>query len=460
MRKNVFVLGFDEHNSRILQDMPDAAECDFHPLLTFDEIYGEEIKFGDVLAAAKRELDAFDGPIDAIIGFWDFPVSSILPLLRQRYGLPTASLEEVVKCEHKYWSRLVQQQVIDEYPPFGLVDPEHDTQPPEGVRYPMWVKPVKSFSSVLAFGVAGDDAFRDALGKIREGIGWVGEPFDALLEHVDLPPEIAAAGGQVCLAEEAITGQQLTVEGYRYRDEVVIYGVVDSVNYENSPSFLRYQYPSSLPEPVIKRLTDISRRVIEAIGLEQMTFNIEYFWDPGTDAISLLEINPRHSQSHAELFEDVDGMANHEVMLRLALDRDPDFPRGKGRYGVAAKWFVRCFSDGVVRHHPSPEEIEAIQHIVPGTTIDLLAHAGDRLSELKKQDSYSYELATVYIGAADQAELTARFEQVVAALPFEIDDVGEPADPTDHDRRESIDADGDIPAPRRPRGGARLDSRS
>lgn len=425
MRKNVFVLGFDEHNFRILEDMPDATECKFHPLLTFDDIYGEEIKFGDVLAVAQRELDAFHGTIDAIIGFWDFPVSSILPLLRLRYGLPTASLEEVVTCEHKYWSRLVQQQVIDEYPPFGLVDPEHDSRPPEGLRYPMWVKPVKSFSSVLAFGVADDDAFRDALGKIRDGISWVGEPFDALLEHVDLPPEIAAAGGQVCLAEEAITGQQLTVEGYRYRDEVVVYGVVDSVRYENSPSFLRYQYPSSVPDQVIKRLTDISRRVVEAIGLERNTFNIEYFWDPGTDAITLLEINPRHSQSHAELFSDVDGMANHQVMLRLALDRDPDFPRGSGRYDIAAKWFVRRFRDGIVRRHPSPEEIAAIQNIVPGTTIDLAVQAGDRLSELRKQDSYSYHLASVYIGAADEAELTARFEQVVAALPFEIDDVGD-----------------------------------
>ena len=425
MRKNVFVLGYDEHNFRILQDMPDAAECTFQPLLTFEDIYGEEIRFGDVLAAAQRELDAFDGPIDAIIGFWDFPVSSILPLLRQRYGLPTASLEEVVKCEHKYWSRLVQQQVIDEYPPFGLVDPAKDETPPEGVRYPMWVKPVKSFSSVLAFGVADDDAFRDALGKIREGISWVGEPFDALLEYVDLPPEIAAAGGQVCLAEEAITGRQVTVEGYRYRGEVVVYGVVDSVTYDNSPSFLRYQYPSSLPEDVCKRVGDISRRLVEAIGLERYTFNIEYFWDPGTDAITLLEINPRHSQSHAELFEDVDGMANHEAMLRLALDRDPDFPSGKGRYAVAAKWFVRRFTDGIVRRHPSPEEIEIIQHIVPGTTIDLTAHAGDRLSELREQDSYSYQLASVYIGAVDEAGLTARFDQVVAALLFEIDDVGQ-----------------------------------
>jgi hypothetical protein len=423
MRKNVFVLGYDDHNLRILADMSIAAECEFHPLLSFTDIYGEQINFDEVLNAATRQLDAFDGQIDAIIGFWDFPVSSILPLLRTRYGLPTASLEEVVMCEHKYWSRLVQQQVIDEYPPYGLVDPEHDTGPPEGVRYPMWVKPVKSFSSVLAFGVADDKAFCGALAKIRADIGWVGEPFDALLQHVELPPDIAAAGGRMCLAEEAITGQQLTVEGYRYRGEVVIYGVIDSVNYDNSPSFLRYQYPSSLPERVIERLHDISRRLVQAIGLERSTFNIEYFWDPGTDAISLLEINPRHSQSHAELFEDVDGTANHEVMLRLALDRDPEFIHGQGRYPIAAKWFIRRFTDGVVRREPSPAEIEAIQNIVPGTTIELDAHTGDRLSELHEQDSYSYSLASVYMGAANETELTAKFEQVVAALPFEIDGV-------------------------------------
>lgn len=423
MRKNVFVLGSDEHNLAILAGMPAAVECDFHPLLSFDDIYGDQIRFGDVLEAAIRQLDAVAGSIDAIIGFWDFPVTSILPLLRKRYRLPTASLESVVACEHKYWSRLIQQQVINEYPAFGLVDPERDTTPPDGVSYPMWLKPVKSFSSELAFGVADDEAFRGAVAKIRDGIGWVGEPFDALLEHVQLPPEIAAVGGQMCLAEEAITGKQLTVEGYSFRGEVVLYGVVDSVQCDNSPSFLRYQYPSSLPEHVIERVYDISRRVIAASGLDQQTFNIEYFWDPGTDAIGLLEINPRHSQSHAELFAKVDGTANHEVMLNLALGRDPEFARGQGPYSVAAKWFIRRFTDGVVRHVPTVEEIEAVQHIVSGTTVELSVRAGDRLSQLHRQDSYSYALANAYIGAADAAELATKYEQVVAALPLEVDDV-------------------------------------
>jgi hypothetical protein len=140
MPENVFVMGLDEHNERLLRDLPDAERYRFHPLLSYEEIYGEEIRLRELLAKAQRELESFQGRIDAIIGFWDFPVSTMMPILRARFGLPGAPVEEVVKCEHKYWSRLVQQKVIDEYPRFGLVDPEHDQEPPNGVSYPLWVK--------------------------------------------------------------------------------------------------------------------------------------------------------------------------------------------------------------------------------------------------------------------------------------------------------------------------------
>jgi hypothetical protein len=422
--ENVFVLGLDEHNEKLLQELPDAEQYRFHPLLSYEEIYGEEIRLRELLDKAQRELESFAGRVDAIIGFWDFPVSTMLPILRARIGLPGASVEEVVKCEHKYWSRLEQQKVIDEYPRFGLVDPEHDQGPPDGVSYPLWVKPVKSFASMLAFGVTDQEEFRSALAQIRAD-NWVSEPFEALLEYVDLPPEIAAVGGQACLAEEAITGQQVTLEGYRFRGEVHIYGVVDSVRYENSPSFLRYQYPSSLPTEVSLRMAEIARKVIMGVGLEGTPFNIEFFWEPESDVIKLLEVNPRHSQSHAELFEQVDGTSSHQVMLRLALNRDPELPRRQGPYAVAAKWFLRRFSDGIVRHPPTAEEIERVQREIPGVSVEVSVQAGDRLSELHRQDSYSYRLASVWIGAADEAELTTKFAQVAVALPFQIDNIDE-----------------------------------
>src|SRR5699024_114339 len=299
------------------------------PLLTFTEIYNEEIQLDDVLRTAYRRLETFDGEIHAIIGFWDFPVSTILPILRERVGLPGASLAEIVMCEHKYWSRLHQRTVINEVPDFGLVRLD-DTAPPDGMHYPMWIKPVKSFASRLAFEVTDQRQFTEALRQINDGIGWVGAPFDVLLEHLDLPAEIATIGGHACIAEEAVSGVMATVEGYRFQARVHIYGIVDSGRYPDSPSFLRYQYPSTLPPEVCVRMGEIARAVVLTIGLERMTFNVEFFWDPDADRIRLLEINPRHSQSHAELFENVDGLANHDVMLQLALGNEPQLPHRQG----------------------------------------------------------------------------------------------------------------------------------
>ncbi len=424
MPENVFVLGLDEHNHEVLENLPDAEQYRFHALLTIDELqHGEEIPLRALLEKAQTQLENFDGSVDAIIGFWDFPVSTMVPILCRRHGdVACVSLEAVVKCEHKYWSRLEQQQVIDEYPSFGLVDPERDTGPPEGVGYPLWVKPVKSFSSDLAFGVSNAEEFRDALARIREGIGRIGEPFEILLEHLDLPSEIAEAGGQVCLAEESVSGRQLTVEGYRYCGKTHVYGAVDSVLHDDSSSFVRFQYPASVPEQVSDRMADISTRILDQVELDNTTFNIEFFWNEETDALNVLEVNPRHSQSHAELFEQVDGVSNHLAMLRLALGRDPEVSHRSGPYPVAAKWFLRHWNDAVTRRHPTDEEIAAVERELDGVTVDVIAHEGDRLSELIDQDSYSYKIANIYVGAADEDELRVKFEKCAEALPFEFDD--------------------------------------
>ncbi|MEU8803860.1 biotin carboxylase [Spirillospora sp. NPDC048819] len=424
MPRNVFVLGLDDLNRRMLRKLPHLAQYRFHPLLSLEELRYGEIDFDRLVAKAETKLDAFDWRIDAIIGFWDFPVTTMVPVLCARYGLRSASLESVVKCEHKYWSRIEQRAVIDEHPPFGLVDLDEDAvRPPPGVRYPMWLKPVKSTSAALAFLVRDPDEFGRAVAEIREGIDRLGRPFEAVLARLDLPPEIGEVGGAACMAEEAITGAQVTVEGCGFGGEVHVYGVVDSIVYPGKPSFLRYQYPSSLPGEVVERMTGITERVIERIGLDSTTFNIEFFWDRESDAINLLEINPRHSQSHAPLFEYVDGVPNHQYMVRLALGLDPELrPPGGGEYNVAAKWFIRRFTDGVVRRAPSADEVAAVERELPGTIVKIAAEAGDRLSELPLQDSYSYELGRVFMGASDQAELEARYEQCLAALTFEFDE--------------------------------------
>ncbi|MGP3999435.1 ATP-grasp domain-containing protein [Streptomyces sp. 8N706] len=412
----------DETNLDTLRNVPHAAEYQFHPLLSVEELQVGEIPVAELIEKAEAELDAFDGSIDAIVGYWDFPVSTMVPILCKRYGLRSTSLESVVKCEHKYWSRLEQRKVIDEHPRFALVDLEGEADPPADVRFPMWLKPVKSFSSELAFGVEDEKGFRAAVAEIRGGVSRIGRPFEYILDQLVLPPEIAAAGGQACLAEESLTGVQAAVEGYVFDGEVTVYGVLDSINYDDSACFLRHQYPSALPGQVVRRLKDVSERVIRQIGMDSATFSIEYFYDAETDAINLLEINPRHSQSHAEMFEYVDGVPNHHCMISLALGRDPKLPDNKGTYELAAKWYYRRFEDGVVRRRPTAKEVERLEQEIPGLKVDLVPEEGQRLSDMPGQDSYSFELAHIFVGADSEAELREKYDRCVASLRFEFTD--------------------------------------
>ncbi|MBW0112759.1 ATP-grasp domain-containing protein [Pseudonocardia sp. KRD-182] len=421
--ETVAVLGADEANLATLRAMPGHERQTFVPLLRPEQMQEGEVSVAELLERAGGELDALPHPVDAIVGFWDFPISTLVPLLAQRHGLHASSLESVVKCEHKYWSRLEQREVVPDLPGFDLVDlDEEQPRLPDGLRYPVWLKPVKSYSSELAFHVADDEQFRAAVEEIRAGVGRLGRPFEEVMARVDLPPEVAEIGGQACLAEEALTGARAATEGYVHDGRVVVQGVLDSITYPQRSSFLRHQYPSQLPDPVQRRLVEVTERVIERVGLDWTTFSVEFFCDPEAATVSVLEINPRHSQSHALLFADVDGIANHHAMVELALGRDPDMPRGKGEYGIAAKWYHRRFSDGLLVRGPSPEDIARLQKEVPGVQIRPVPEQGQRLSELPAQDSYSYELTDIVVGARDEAELVEKYERVVAGLRYEFAD--------------------------------------
>lgn len=430
--RNVFVLGLDDANLPTLQAVPGAESMTFHRLLTIEELQQGEVDVADLLDRACRVLDSFDGPIDAIVGYWDFPVSTLVALLSERYGTRATSLESIVKCEHKYWSRLVQEEVAEEHPRFGRVDLEAaEPRPPEGVPFPMWLKPALSYSSELAYGVGDMDEFNSAVKHIKEGIHRVGRPFEHILGRLDLPPEMAGVGAQVCLAEEALSGVQVAVEGYVREGEVTVYGVLDSINYPESTSFLRHQYPSALPDPVQQRLRDVSSRVMRRIGMSEATFSIEFFYDPGTDTVAILEINPRHSQSHAELFAYVDGIPNHHCMLALALGEDPALPHRAGPYAMAAKWYFRWFADGVVHEVPTAEEVAEATKSIPGVRVDVVPDEAQRLSDIDGQDSYSYEVAHIFTGGDSEQELREKYDQCVAALRLCFDS------PTDPPNREA-----------------------
>jgi hypothetical protein len=422
---NIFVVGLDDVHLAQLRTLPDAAQYRFYALFTHAELKQQaQFPVPMLLDEGVQRLRAFPDRVDAVVGYWDFPVSTVLPILRQAVGLATTSLESVLKCEHKYWGRLLQREVIpDHVPVFAAVDPFAEgvfARPP--LPFPFWLKPVKSVLSHLGFRINDHADLREAIRQTRAGISRYALPFNRVLQQARLPAAVRPIDGHHCIAEAIISaGRQCTVEGYTWSDEVVLYGVVDSLREgPEGSSFSRYQYPSELPASVIDRMREICRRLMRHIGYVDAQFNIEFFWDEQCDRIWLLEINTRISKSHAPLFFMVDGCYHHKIMLDLALQRDPDFPYRQGRFACAAKFMLRHYEDARVTRVPSAEEIRRLEYDNPGVKIQIMVREGMLLSSLRDQDSYSYEVAVLFIGANNDAELEASYRRVVQHLPLEF----------------------------------------
>jgi biotin carboxylase len=426
--KNIFVAGLEPFNLALLKSIPTDEPYAFHKLLDYHEAVmpaDGRIDFEALLALAEERLAAFDGTVDGIIGYWDFPSSALVPVLCKQYDLPRARLEAVAACEHKYWARTEQQKSIPDYVPrFCAVDPFADDPLAQvDLPFPFWLKPIKAHSSYLGFKIQNRADFEACLPIVRANIAHFGEAFNAFLEHVDVPDDIALVDGCHCIAEEIISeGEQCTLEGYVYGGEVVVYGVVDSVRTGRHQScFSRYQYPSRLPAPVQECMIDAARQFMSHIGYDSAPFNVEFYWNPTTDQVRLLEVNTRLSKSHSPLFKMVDGVTHQKIGIDLVLGREPDLPHRQGRYGLAAKFMERVFDDGIVARIPGKADIERFHQAFPDGMTRILVDEGDRLAHLMFQDSYSFEIAEVFLGADSEAELLEKHDAALKLLPFDFE---------------------------------------
>jgi hypothetical protein len=422
-KQQLFIVGLDDFNLAKLERLPQAAEYDFRPALDVDDIRGvADYDMPALLDKAAAAIEGADGPVAGVTTYWDFPGTVLVPMLAKRFGLPAPSLEAVLQCEHKFWSRVQQRAVIaDHIPRFAAFDPfDENAYDAIGLLPPFWIKPFKSFRSFLAFHIHQPREFRRALAIIREREGFFGEPFRWVLEHADLPAEIAGMRERF-IAESVIGGTQCTLEGYVHDGEVTAYGVIDSVREHNASSFSRYEYPSSLPLEVKQQLIDVGRAAIEHIGLDNSPFNIEFFYDQSADKAWLLEINPRTSQAHTDLFEKVHGASQLGVMVDIAAGRKPPPLERNGEFNIAAHFMFRVHRDGTVQRIPDQAAIDRLRAHVPGLDVKLHVRPGQRLCDLQGQDMYSYQLASVFVGGRDQDDLLDKYDLAAAALQFDIE---------------------------------------
>ena len=83
----------------------------------------------------------------------------------------------------------------------------------------------------------------------------------------------------------------------------------------------------------------------------------------------------------------------------------------------------RVFEDAIVAHVTSEAELEALHRHFPSAEIQLHIDRGQRLSSMTDQDSYSYEIAVIFLGGRNQKDLLEKYRRVKEAMHIELEPV-------------------------------------
>ncbi len=387
------------------------------------------------LSETLQVVQARGSAFDAVVGIDDFPACMMAALVAERFGFAAPSFESLFLCQHKYYSRLRHREAAPEATPrFHVLDTSRDPRPSEiPMALPAFVKPVKSYLSILARRIDTVQDLYQAVAEAHVRLAPVTEMFDGLVRVSSLDQRFRDVPASALLLEDLLSGHQVTLDGYALGGEGVPLGIVDSIFFPGSLSFQRFEYPSRLPPRVQERMADIAQRCIRHIGLDRTFFDIEFFYREEDDSIWIIEINGRMSSQFAPLYRMVNGIDMYAMQLDLALGKDPGgrevWAPGQGRGVVSASFVLRSFENASVRQIPTEQDLQRLQDQFPEAFVEILVKEGERLSD-ELQDDESYRYALVDLCASDWKELLKRFNEAKTLLPFAFEPI-----PSDGGRR-------------------------
>jgi hypothetical protein len=329
-------------------------------------------------------------------------------LVAEQLGLPGTAPEAILAAQHKLHARRVMQQVVPEASlDFAELDTEYGGEIPQGLRYPAYVKPVKAAFSVLARQVNGQQELhahtrfgRRELWVIRRLV----EPFDRVC-RARLPE---AGTAHRMLLEAPVQAPQFNLDGWVFQGRAQALGVVDAVMYPGTQAFMRWDHPSRLPEAVQRRALAVAQKFLAAIDFTHGMFNMEFFFDPATQRLSVIEFNPRLASQFGDLYRRVRGLDPHAMSIALAMGQDPAALAGvRPKDGAAASLVYRAFSADDVPPMPDARRWAAFTAEFPDGLLFAMPKRGHGLArDFKWLGSHRYGI--VHLGGHDAQDLRAR----------------------------------------------------
>ena len=337
-------------------------------------------------------------------------------MLAEKMGWPGTPVKAVLACQHKVYARQVLEQVCPEANvPFSVLEAEYGGDVPHGLRYPLFVKPIKAAFSVLARVV---HSHQDLTAHTRFGAWelWVirhlVEPFERVFQKRMGPTQSAHR----LMVEEPVNSPQFNLDGYVWKGKASAFGVVDAVMYPGTQAFMRWDLPSRLGTDVQQRALDIAQIFLTAIGFDHGLFNMEFFYDEAQDRLTVIEFNPRMASQFSDLYIRVHGVDMHACSLAMAHGHHPDTAkRVTPTAGAASSLVYRSFQPDQACAMPDAVQTARFAKDYPdGLLFPFPKDQGSIERDFKWLGCYRYGI--VHLGGRDRADLRRRAEAASAIL--------------------------------------------
>jgi len=356
---------------------------------------------------------------DSVLSSDEYIGAIIAAGVAKKLGLGGANPADIILSQHKYYCRLQQQINCPEASvDCQLIPQKIDDSFTSELAYPFFVKPVKGTFSLFAKKVNSAAELTKHLSfnwYERIVLRSITKPFNQLLRKFSALEYDA----NFFIGEELIDGVQVTLDGFVWENDVTICGIVDSIMFEGTNIFERFEYPSKLKPEVQERMNQIVSNLITGMKFDQLQFNVELFYNYELDSIHIIEINPRLSYQFGDLYENVDGMNTYQILLDLSQNKKPKFTKSAGQFEYTASFVLRTFKGKELKAIPQKGDIDDFNQRYPESNIRVYGKKGTKMSnEMRAIGSYRYGI--VNVGAHSLLDLFAIFEDVKDSLPFKF----------------------------------------
>lgn len=374
----------------------------------------------DIFRFVERVVEKYRAQkIDAVLSSHEQFGALAAVLIAEKMGLPGASIGGMLNAQNKFLARqILAREMPEANVPFAAFPYTVRHASEIDLPFPFYAKPVKAAYSVLARRV---DDFADLRRHIdffpweRYIIKRLVRPFNDVLARL----QTTAVNGHYMIGEQIIDGFQVNVDGFAANGRVEILGIVDAVMYPGTDAFLRWEYPSRLPQAWQDNIRRTAEKSIAALGLDHGLFNVEIRICTHSGDCKVIEVNPRMAAQFSDMYEAVDGINLHDVAIRLALGEPVAATKKIMPDHFATSFVYRRFDGREQENFPNTAQIQALHALDVRARLMTFQKTGNALKrEMRWVGSYRY--ACLNLAAGSETALMEKYRLASAILGFPV----------------------------------------